>query len=291
MSHPALARGSLAIISGGASGIGLAAAQRWASLGLSVGILDRASQTDLDSAIERISSSASGSASSEKYKGWSVDVSDREAVKRVADEVRASFEGKQLTVLQANAGTGGGTKVADWDENWERILNTNLYGVIHIVQAFLPLIQAHSQPAAIINTGSKQGITCPPGTGPAYNISKAGVKVFTEQLAHEVRASSSTRDRVSVHLLIPGWVHTGLTGAKEGKSKPDGAWSPEQTVDYLVKEGLEKKSFYVLCPDNETSREMDLKRIKWNVEDMTQDRPALSRWHDEWKDKFDEYMK
>jgi hypothetical protein len=51
----------------------------------------------------------------------------------------------------------------------------------------------------------------------------------------------------------PGWVHTGLTGAKENASKPSGAWSPEQTVDYMTERVFEEGDFYVICPDNETT--------------------------------------
>ena len=60
--------------------------------------------------------------------------------------------------------------------------------------------------------------------------------------------------RVTAQVLAsPGWVHTGLTGAKSGNPKPAGAWTPEQTVDYMVERVLEEGDFYVVCPDNETS--------------------------------------
>lgn len=72
-------------------------------------------------------------------------------------------------------------------------------------QAFLPVLRRHAEPSLVINTGSKQGITTPPATGPAYNISKAAVKVYTESLAHELRQDPSTN--IDVKLLIPGWVH------------------------------------------------------------------------------------
>jgi len=134
------------------------------------------------------------------------------------------FPDSTLTFLMANAGVGGPTSTLS-DEGWERILGVNMYGVINVCQSFAPEMK-HSQPSLIVNTGSKQGITTPPGSGPAYNVSKAAVKVYTEQLAHELRQNKDCKTDVS--LLIPGWVHTGLTGAKSGKPKPDGAWTPEQ---------------------------------------------------------------
>ena len=108
---------------------------------------------------------------------------------------------------------------------------------------------ARGRPGLIINTGSKQGITTPPGN-PAYNVSKAGVKAFTEALQHELRTTPSCR--ISAHLLIPGFVFTELT--RHGRSeKPAAAWTPEQTVDFMMK-SLEAGDFYILCPDNDVPR-------------------------------------
>ena len=69
----------------------------------------------------------------------------------------------------------------------------------------------------MVNTGSKQGITSPPGDT-AYNVSKAGVKVLTEGLAHALRNEDG--GRISAHLLIPGSTFTGMTAAAVPKSRP-----------------------------------------------------------------------
>ena len=97
-------------------------------------------------------------------------------------------------------------------------------------------------PGAIINTGSKQGITTPPGDT-AYNVSKAGVKVLTEAVAHELR--NIDRCRITAHLLIPGFTFTGITGRAE---KPTDAWSAEQVVDFMI-DAMGNGDFYILCPD------------------------------------------
>lgn len=174
-----------------------------------------------------------------------------------------NFKDAKPTVLMANAGISGSTKASEW-EGWEKVLATNMYGVINVNQTFLPLIKSHKQKSLIINTGSKQGITTPPMTGPAYNASKAVVKVFTEQLAWELRNSEETK-QIQTALLIPGYVWSGLTGAGSGKPKPEGAWTAEQTVDFML-ERLEKPGvFYILCPDNETPRETDLKRMEVSI--------------------------
>ncbi|SJX66160.1 related to oxidoreductase [Sporisorium reilianum f. sp. reilianum] len=277
--HAAIKAGNLAVISGGASGIGLAAAKHLLSAGMKVAIGDR-NESSLQSASKALSDKG------DSYIGL-LDVADQASVSAFRKSVFEKFGGVNLTVLMANAGVGGPTK-ASTSDGWDRILHTNFYGVVNVCQAFLPDLKEHGQDALVINTGSKQGITTPPGTGPAYNISKAAVKVFTESLAHEQRQDKSSK--VDVKLLIPGWVHTGLTGAQGGKPKPDGAWTPEQTVEFML-ERVKAGSFYILCPDNETKREVDLARMEWNVNDVIQDRPALSRWHDDYSAEFNEFVK
>jgi len=143
-------------------------------------------------------------------------------------------------------------------------------------------------PAIVINTGSKQGITNPPGNA-AYNASKAGVKSLTEGLAHELRERPNSD--VTAHLLIPGWTFTGLTGANdEGAEKPDGAWTAEETVLYML-DKVREGEFYILIPDNETKREVDQLRIMWSAADIAEGRPALSRWHPNWKALYEEYIR
>jgi NAD(P)-dependent dehydrogenase (short-subunit alcohol dehydrogenase family) len=137
----------------------------------------------------------------------------------------------------------------------------------------------------IINTGSKQGITTPPGD-PAYNVSKAGVKAVTEALQHELREMGS---RISAHLLIPGFVFTGLT-ARGRTEKPAGAWTPEQTVDFMI-EKLGAGDFYILCPDNDVQRPLDERRILWAAGDIVENRPPLSRWHKDYADAFAAFVK
>jgi NAD(P)-dependent dehydrogenase (short-subunit alcohol dehydrogenase family) len=137
----------------------------------------------------------------------------------------------------------------------------------------------------VINTGSKQGITQPPGDT-AYNVSKSGVKALTEGLAHTLR--QQTGGRVSAHLLIPGFTYTGMVAAHV-PAKPAAAWTAEQVVEFML-ERLAAGDFYILCPDNDVTRAMDEKRIAWMAGDLIENRPALSRWHPEWEGPFREWM-
>jgi short-subunit dehydrogenase len=137
------------------------------------------------------------------------------------------------------------------------------------------------RPGLIINTGSKQGITTPPGD-PAYNITKAGIKAFTEALQHELR--NAPGNKITAHLLIPGFVFTGLTAGNRTE-KPAAAWTPEQTVDFMLRR-IDAGDFYILCPDNDVPRQLDERRILWAAGDIVENRPALSRWHPDFKDAF-----
>ncbi len=189
-------------------------------------------------------------------------------------------------VLMNNAGIGPGSGVFGPADAWTKTLAVNLWGVINGTQVFVPGMIARGRPGLVINTGSKQGITTPPGN-PAYNVSKAGVKVFTEALAHELRNTEGAR--ITAHLLIPGFVFTGLTQG-DRREKPPAAWTPEETVAFMLAR-IEAGDFYILCPDNDVPRALDEKRIAWAAGDIVENRPPLSRWHPDYADAFAEFVK
>ena len=276
MSQLPLASQSVAVVTGGASGIGLAAARRFAAMGLRVCIADLGGDR-LSQAADTLSALApDGSAG---VMACPTDVSRAEDLQRLEAAVRERFGGTDL--LMNNAGVQPGSAMFGPAEAWDRVISVNLWGVIHGSRTFAPGMIARGRPGFIINTGSKQGITTPPGD-PAYNVSKAGVKAFTEALQHELRSTPGCR--VTAHLLIPGFVFTPLT-ANGRTTKPDGAWTPEQTADFMV-DRLAAGDFYILCPDNDVSRSVDERRILWAAGDIVENRPALSRWHPDYAAAF-----
>jgi NAD(P)-dependent dehydrogenase (short-subunit alcohol dehydrogenase family) len=207
------------------------------------------------------------------------DVSRLDQVEKLRDAAYDAFG--EVAVLMNNAGTAPGGGPWEHIDRWRRVLEVNLWGVINGVQTFTPRMLAQGTACAIVNTGSKQGITCPPGDT-AYNVSKAGVKVLTEALAHSLRNAEG--QHITAHLLIPGSTFTGMTS--HGRTeKPPGAWVPDQVVDMLI-EGMGNGDFYILCPDNEVTREIDSRRILWAAGDITENRPALSRWHPDYAEAF-----
>src|SRR6266567_445753 len=281
MPHPAMSPDNVAVITGGASGIGLAAAMRFAARGLKVCIADIGADR-LAAAATKLASVAPGGAGS--VMTATVDVSRIDEVAGLEAAVQKRFGGTDI--LMNNAGIQPGSTMFGPIENWQRILGVNLWGIIHGSQVFAPHMIERGRPGLIINTGSKQGITTPPGD-PAYNVSKAGVKALTEALQHELRNTEGCK--ISAHLLIPGHVFTGLTS--RGRSeKPAGAWTPEQTVDFMIK-SIDAGDFYILCPDNDVPRQLDERRMLWAAGDIVENRPALSRWHPDYAEAFARFVK
>ena len=281
MPHPAMSPNNVAVVTGGAAGIGLAAATKFARLGMKVCIADLESSR-LAEAEAGIASIAPGG--SADIMAAAVDVSRIEDVAGLEIAVRERFGGTDI--LMNNAGIQPGSEMFGPLQNWRRIIGVNLWGVIHGSQIFAPGMIERGRPGLIINTGSKQGITTPPGD-PAYNVSKAGVKAFTEALQHELRNAAGSR--LSAHLMIPGFVFTGLT-AKGRTEKPAGAWTPEQTIDFMA-ERIDAGDFYILCPDNDVPRSLDERRILWAAGDIVENRPALSRWHPDYAQAFAAFVK
>jgi NAD(P)-dependent dehydrogenase (short-subunit alcohol dehydrogenase family) len=281
MAHPALEPGRTAVITGGASGIGLATAKRLARLGMRVVIADLAGPA-LSAAAASVAAEARGG--TKDVLAVATDVSRREDVHRLKEQAFQTFG--EVAFLMNNAGVEGGGGPWENYAGWEKLLAVNLWGVINGVHEFAPAMIAQKIPAVIVNTGSKQGITTPPGDT-AYNVTKAGIKVLTEGLAHSLRNEPGCQ--VTAHLMIPGFVFTGMT-ARGRTEKPADAWTPEQAVDFMLA-SMERGDFYILCPDNAVTRDMDERRMQWAAEDIIKNRPALSRWHPDFKEAFDAHMK
>mmetsp|Transcript_58081 Transcript_58081/g.131605 ORF Transcript_58081/g.131605 Transcript_58081/m.131605 type:complete len:329 (+) Transcript_58081:58-1044(+) len=299
---PSFGKGKVVVITGAASGLGKACALKCAERGMKVVLCD-IDETDLAATAEACGQIVSCEGVLSKV----VDVSDAAAVEALKTTCWEAFGGAH--VLLNNAGTGVGSASALTNkEGWRKNLEVNLFGVLNVLQAFVPpMLAQDGETVTIINTGSKQGITMPPGNL-AYNVGKAGVKAITEGLQHELRGRDpgSSGAAATAHLFVPGWVNTMLArnyfrdekGADFDHEKDvpwstenpaAGAWMPDETIDHLFQE-VAAGRFYIICPDNDVSREMDNKRIAWAAGDITERDVPLSRWHTDYTEEFAEYM-
>jgi short-subunit dehydrogenase len=270
MSVSVFSTGKNALITGAASGVGLAVAKLCASHGMNLHLVDNNS-----SALTEAKKDITTKGTLETH---TLDVASLEDWSSLKSTLEKS--NTKLDFLHLNAGIGA---KGEWTDSsyFHKIFDVNFFGVINGINTFVPHFQNNSSDAkAIVVTGSKQGITNPPGN-PAYNASKSALKSITEHLSFDLAKSSPS---TSVHLLVPGWTFTGLTGGGSTKTKPDGAWSAEQVADFLYKKMGEGK-FYVMCPDNDVDWETDRKRMMWTMGDVVYERQPQSRWREEFKEE------
>ncbi len=274
MKHPAFGPGRAAVVTGSASGIGLAAARRCASLGMKVCLADIAASALREAAREVATLAAGGG---DDILALPADVSSIDDMEALRDAVYEKFG--DVGLLMNNAVTRGGGGIWGDAREWRETMDVNFWGVVNGVRAFVPRMIEQNAPSIVVNCGSKQGITNPPGNA-AYNVTKAALKAYTEALQHELRSSEDCP--VGAALLIPGWTTT------RGREHQPGAWLPDQVIDFMLA-ALEKGDFYILCPDGEVTEEMDHQRILWAAGDITENRPPLSRWHPDFVQAFEKF--
>ncbi len=199
--------GKVAVVTGGASGIGLALAARFGQAGMRVFLAD----IEADAVAE---AAASLSAAGVEVRTAVCDVSDAAQMDALGEAVIDAFGA--VHVVCNNAGVSDGGLVADLTVNdWSWVLGVNLWGVIHGVRVFLPKLLAQGE-GHIVNTGSVLGLFSAPFAGP-YAVSKFGVVALSETLFQELQMTGSA---VGVSVLCPGWVSTRLHDA--ARNRPDG---------------------------------------------------------------------
>jgi short-subunit dehydrogenase len=280
VNHPAIRSGAVAVITGAAVGIGYAIARRVASEGMNVVLFDRDASA-LDVAIKTLRNQFPD-VNLLVIKG---DVTSESDLHHLYER---SCEFGEVSLLVNNAAINTGAGPWEGLAQWRMLMVINFWSVLTLQQLFVDTMFSQSGAAAIVNLGSKEGITTRPGNA-AYSLSKAAVKVLTEQLAHELR--EKVGDRVTAHLLIPGYTFTPMNfpGMTRDTQKPDSPWTADQVADRMV-EKMAEGDFYIFCEDNEASWELDQRRMQWAADDMIQNRPALSRWHEDYADEFTDYI-
>ncbi|MCP1661047.1 SDR family NAD(P)-dependent oxidoreductase [Neisseria perflava] len=273
-----LQAGRVAVITGAAKGIGAALAEHFARLGLRLCLLDNdgAALAQLAERLDTEVCCITG------------DVCDTAALTRLRDTAFDRFG--ETAILVNNAGISAGAD--PWHDMvaWRRQMEVNFFSIVQTQILFVEPMLAQAGRSAIINLGSKEGITTPPGNA-AYSVAKAGVKVLTEQLAHELLMAAG--DKITAHLFVPGYTWTPMNFPHQDLSnladKPDEPWTAAQLIDYFIPR-FEQGDFYILCPDNAVNAELDALRLQWAADDLILNRPALSRWHPDYREAFAAYV-
>lgn len=278
MNDDILAPGRVAVITGAAAGIGSAAARYFAAIGMRLCLFDRDG-----AALDKLAGELDRGSDVRTIMG---DVTSPDDLAGLCDTAFDTFG--EVAVLVNNAGISAGA--GPWSDlpAWRHQLEVNFFSILTAQAIFVPRMMAQDGRGVVVNLGSKEGITTPPGNA-AYSVAKAGVKVLTEQLAHDLR--EAVGDKVTAHLFVPGYTWTPMNAAHkpEALGKPDEAWTADQTVSYFA-DRLRAGDFYILCPDNAVTPAIDAGRVRWAAGDIAENRPALSRWHPAWRDRFAQYI-
>jgi NAD(P)-dependent dehydrogenase (short-subunit alcohol dehydrogenase family) len=207
-------QGKVAVITGGASGIGRAVAGRAAAEGMKV-VLGDIEEGPLKEAVGDLTSSGA------EALGVATDVSDGASVEALRDQALDRFGAVHLVHNNAGIGLGGPIWEVS-EEDWRWILGVNLWGVIHGVRTFTPLLVEQGE-GHIVNTASIAGLIAAPFLGP-YNATKQAVVAISETLFKDLQSVGAP---IGVSVLCPGFVQTRI--AESERNRPD--WAPDRDVE------------------------------------------------------------
>lgn len=267
----------VAVVTGAASGIGLAMAERFAAEGMKV-VLSDIEQGALDEAERAF-----------KAKGATVlavrcDVSKADDVEALAKKTVDEFGAVHVVCNNAGVGPPVGALWERTEADWQWVIGANLWGVIHGVKTFVPIMLAQGTEGHVVNTASLAGLVSVPWMG-IYNVCKHAVVTLSETLYRELAAAGT---KVNVSVLCPAWVKTRLADAD--RNRPDELQNPnqektpqeemidqalrgfldsgistEQVADAVV-EAIKKENLYILThPES-------MEAVRTRMEDILQNR-------------------
>jgi NAD(P)-dependent dehydrogenase (short-subunit alcohol dehydrogenase family) len=229
-------KGKVAVVTGGASGIGRAMAERFAAEGMKLVLAD-VEEAALDIAAKELSEGGTD------VLAVPTDVAQADAVEALAAAARGRFG--TVHVVCNNAGVGGHGLTTDEAPliEWEWVLGVNLWGVIHGVKTFLPILIEQNE-GHVVNTASVAGLISMPFMAP-YAVAKHGVVALSEAMFFELAIRGS---QVGVTVLCPGWVSTRIMDStrnwpgrlgEEPASSADAGWASggEEMIRNVIGQG------------------------------------------------------
>jgi NAD(P)-dependent dehydrogenase (short-subunit alcohol dehydrogenase family) len=218
--------GRVAVVTGGASGIGFGLAEAFAARGMKVVLADIEAEP-LEAAARTLRESGA------EARGVRCDVADAASVAALRDEALAQFGAVHVLCNNAGvAGTGGG---ATWEappEEWDWVMGVNFYGVIHGVRAFLPAMIEQGAPAHVVNTSSMAGLIHGAGI---YGVSKHAVVALSESLWGELRGRGHP---IGVSVLCPGWVRTRIMESERNRPEAPRPDPGERAAEVELMRGI-----------------------------------------------------
>jgi NAD(P)-dependent dehydrogenase (short-subunit alcohol dehydrogenase family) len=223
-------RDKVAVVTGAASGIGLALTETFVNEGMHVVM------ADIDEQALTVQAQRLG----ESVRPVVTDVSDQTSVERAGQLALDAFGALHVAVNNAGIVNGGNS----WElslEEWHRVLDTNLWGVIHGVRAFVPLILAAGEEGHIVNTSSMAAVLALPGIGP-YTVAKHGVLGLSDVLRAELEAVGAP---VGVSVVMPGKIRTGMN--------PVGSVEPSSVATNVL-DAIRRVRPYVFTDDHSTKQ-------------------------------------
>ncbi|WP_326808900.1 SDR family NAD(P)-dependent oxidoreductase [Streptomyces sp. NBC_01775] len=270
-----LRAGQTAVVTGAASGVGLAMARRFAAEGLNVALAD-VERAPLEKAADELRDNGA------RVLAHLTDVSEPEAVEELAEAVQESFGA--VHVLCNNAGVGSGAEGRMWQHeinDWKWAFAVNVWGVFHGIRAFVPRMLASGEPGHIVNTSSGDGGIAPLSTASVYAVTKSAVVTMTESLYAQLRAEGA---EVSASVLFPGphMLRTGLWESyrnrpeRYAKTRPrktpyrsldqweaamreagqEVRFTPVEDVADVVVTGIEEDRFWMLPPSEHSDAQI-----------------------------------
>lgn len=217
----------VAVVTGAASGIGFAMADRFASVGMKVVLADIE-----EPALRKATRNLEGKGA--PVHSVLTDVSKAEQVEALAEAAYSKFGGAHVVCNNAGVSTGGLT----WEhsiDDWQWVLGVNLWGVIHGVKAFLPRMLDAGEPGHVVNTASVAGLVSSPYIG-IYQTTKHAVVALTESLRMELDVRGA---KIGASVLCPGFVATRIADSE--RNRPQGARAKEEAPERVIRDLARKQ--------------------------------------------------